>query len=305
MKKLILCLILIPSCLLAEEFQFGTDSAFYPSEGSESSEIQIWTGFTYSKPTLTGKSFLTENNRLDVKGTVSFSPVSLSGDLIWQLTPLAFLKLEQGTHLGTGWTLNNSIVGLGLNTEDTSESTDNSLNGLVCKTWLGLTMQFDLAAVLPDPGEYSHVVLQTTFSALYQYYNRADGDKPWRYMADKGENFNGFLGQNKTILGYIIPHSPIDFIGLMLETQKNSGRIGALSKTSENGWGSDFTEIRFGPLGHWQINNHHSLAVLAQWKNYREYTAQTENETYFIDKVCTGDSYLTFERVAISYKYVW
>ena len=305
MKKWLFCLLMLPVCLWSGELQFGADSAFYSSDWEKNPEFQIWTGFSHSQPMLRGESALTENNNYTVQGKLSLSPVSLGSDLVWQLTPLAFLMLEQGTHLGTGWTFEDDIIGLGLNNDASADQSIESLNGIVFTTWLGVTIQFDLAAVLPDPGEFSHLVFQSSFSSCFQYYSGAERDEPWRYQADEGENFNGFLGKNRTVLGYVIPRFPIDFAGMILETKGYLGSAASLSRMDDNGWGSDFIDVRWGPLANWQISGGHSLSFLVQWRNSRAYTAGSEGEVFFMNRICTRQGPFSFERIALSYTYVW
>ncbi len=91
----------------------------------------------------------------------------------------------------------------------------------------------------------------------------------------------------------------------MMEAENYLGRVRSLSTIDSGGWGSDFVEIHLGPLVNWQIGERHCLTRLLQWKNGLEYTVDTEDEDFFMNRNCTDDGSFSFERITLSYKYQW
>ncbi|MDC7222322.1 MAG: hypothetical protein PQJ60_01205 [Spirochaetales bacterium] len=278
----------------------GLDEGRDLGNGWGAAELQGWIDGTKVYPFLQGSGPLTRDNNLTVTGKMDLSPATADLNLSFKLTPVAFLVLEQGNHLGTGWYCG-LANGLGLNSDGSGDPDTTSFPGLVYRGWWSGTFQFDLAAVLPEPNDWKHVVLSSTAKFQYQHFTAADDDQPWQYQADSGENFNGWNFLTTSVLGYMIPDSSINFAGIMLDTEKRLGDIAQSSTMADGGWGSDFTKVTIGPLFNWQINEKSSLIVLFQLQNDVEYTDDSVFYNYFMNRESTGESYWYFRRIALSY----
>ncbi len=268
--------------------------------GWGSVELQGWIDRTLTLPFLRGDGPLTRDNNVAVNGRWNLSPATTDLNLSLSLTPVAFLVFEQGNHLGTGW--NAGIAnGLGLNGNGSGTPETDSLPGIVYRGWLSGTFQFDMAAVLPEPDKWKHVVLQAEGKLLYQVFSGAREGEPWQYQADRGQNFNGWQFHSSTVLGYMIPDLPINFAGFMVETERRLGEISDSSPLASGGWGSDFTQVRLGPLFNWQIDDRNGLTVLIQCHNAVEYEGDSVYYNDFMNRRSTGRGYWYFERVALAY----
>ena len=263
-------------------------------------ELQGWIDASREIPLFRGDGPLTEGNNLLITGTMDLSPATADLNLSFRLTPLAFLNFEQGNHLGTGW--NAGIAnGLGLNNDGTGDPLTDPFPGIVYRGWFSGTFQFDLAAVLPKPKDWKHVVVSATAKWQYQVFSAAGEDDPWQYQADSGENFNGWQFHSSTVLGYMIPRSAINLAGVMVETERRLGDISTSSTLSSGGWGSDFTKVRIGPLFNWAINEKSGLTVLIQCHNGVQYSDDTLYYNNFRSRSSTGETYWYFDRIALAY----
>jgi hypothetical protein len=263
-------------------------------------ELQAWLDNTWTTPLLRGDGALTQDNNLQINTKWSLSPVTTNLDLSFSLTPIAFLVFKQGNMVGTGWNLG-APNGLGLNKDGTGNPETSAFPGVVYRGWFAGTFQFDLAAVLPGPDEWMHVVLQAEAKLQYQIFTAAGDNDPWQFQSDEGENFNGWQFHSSTVLGYMIPDLPVNFAGFMVETERRLGYASTLSTMGDGGWGSDFTKVRLGPLLNWQINENNGLTVLFQCHNGIQYEESSVYYNYFLNRRSTGDSYWYFDRVALSY----
>jgi len=250
-------------------------------------------------PFLQGNSALTKDNNLELQIKTNLSPVTLNLESKAVITPIAFLKFEAGAHMGTGW--NMGFNGLGLNVDGTGNPETRSFPGIVAKGWLQGTFQFDLAALWP--GDWHHVVLSTSHKWTYQMFSGAEEAEPWQYLADDGQNFNGFLYEASYITGYQIPDRKVNFIGFMVEPSRNLGKVAQLSPLSKGGWGSDFLFVNMGPLANLSLSENQSLLILLQAKNGPVYSEESRFNNYFINRSATGESYWYLNRLALVYNY--
>ncbi|MBN1498571.1 MAG: hypothetical protein JW982_00310 [Spirochaetes bacterium] len=251
-------------------------------------------------PFLKGDSSLTNGNNATVKLKGEFSPISVNGVADFTLTPIAFLNINCGSSLGTGWTAL-GIIGLGENSYEEDEIKSQPFSGIVTKNWTGVTFQFDLGALIP--GDWTHVVFVANQQIEYKYYSAADDDTPWEYEASGGENFNGFRWNQTYFLGYMMPTKPfyIDTVGFITETEQRITKKND-SKMSEGGWGSDFMKINFGPLVNFKFTKTSWFTVLVQFKTAPDYTDETTGNAHFMKRQVDTDSdtYLYFNRIAFS-----
>ncbi|MDA3852117.1 MAG: hypothetical protein PF447_12745, partial [Spirochaetaceae bacterium] len=228
-------------------------------------------------PFLPGDSFLTKDNNVEAQFITSLSPISFNVETHFIMTPLAFLKLDLGGHMGSGWSFG-SLVGLGLNENENGIPDNHPFPGLVLMGWMQGTLQFDTAVFWP--GDWHHIQFSSSHSINYQHYTAAGFGEAWVYRADDGQNFNGLFYQSNYILGYQMPMK-LDFLGFMVESSCNVGPNRELSTIDGNGWGSDFLEIRLGPIAHYSMDNRNKILFLLQFKNAPQYDDNTVFYNYF------------------------
>ena len=244
-------------------------------------------------PFLAGSGDLTKDNNLTLDFSGEVSPVSLNANFQATLTPVAFLKFDAGGGIGTGWDI--GFVGMGINDHGTIEP--QNFGGLIYRAWVEGIFQFDLAAVLP--GKWNHLVVLASDKAEYQAYTGADATIPWIWEADDAMDFNGWQLYGNYFLGYQMPLS-LDTVGFLLQTQGWLGSVRDMSTGASGGWGSDFTYLTFGPLFDFKINDKSTIAILPQFKTGMQWTAATQWQLYFEDRIYSG-TYLYFYRVAFDY----
>ena len=247
-------------------------------------------------PFMQGTGALTADNNILYQLKGELSPVSINAIASAKLTPIAFLNFQAGTQLGTGWNFF-GINGLGLNRDGNPLETN--IPGIVSKSWLSGTFQFDIGALIP--GEWTHVIMAATGKAEYKYFSAAGVGDAWQYEADAGENFNGFSFMGTYFLGYQLPYK-FNTVGFLLETEQMLGSNSELSIMDDNntGWGSDFTQVTFGPLANIQLTDDSSLVILVQFRKEKLFTTNTIDENYFRDRDYFG-YYIDFRRIAFSY----
>jgi hypothetical protein len=281
--------------------------SFTPASGDEartlgsgwgSAELQVYLKHKVTMPFMQGDGALTRDNALQFTTSLYVAPVAAYGKASVSFTPIAFLNLEAGSLLGTGWNAG-LFNGLGLNTDGTPETT--SFPGIVTNLWSSVTLQFDLAALIP--GDWNHVVAVANGKIQYNYFSAAEDEEPWQWLADSGENFNGFQYKGTYFLGYQMP-LVLDTVGFLVETVQHIGENSQMSTMDDNGWGSDFIKVTFGPLAAFSFNEHSSLTALFQFQTGCDYSDETIFNTYFINREYEG-TYVKIYRVALAYSYTF
>ncbi len=264
--------------------------------GWGSAEIQLYLNHKITMPFLQGEGALVEDNNIKFDFNLYVAPVAAYLKAAVIFTPIAFLNFELGGSIGTGWDI---VVfnGLGLNT--TGVPLTNSFPGVVAELWSSATFQFDLAAIVP--GEWTHVVVVANAEFLYSHFSAASEEEPWQWLADSGENFNGFKFNGTYLLGYQMP-LVLDTVGFLVETEQHIGSVNQLSTIEDNGWGSDFVEVTFGPLANFSFDDHHNLTVLFQFQSGIDYSDDTIFNTNFRNRDYE-DTYVKLHRVAFAYNY--
>ena len=276
--------------------------------GWGSVEFQVFLKHRIKMPFLQGESGLVADNNIQFNFDLYASPVAAYTKASLTFTPLAFLNFNAGGTLGTGW---NAGIFNGIGNNINGDIKEISLPGVVTELFSSATFQFDLAAVVP--GEWNHVVTQLNGKFLYSRFStdEAKAGLPWQWLADSGENLNGWEFKGTNFLGYQMPLIA-DMVGFLCETSQligdasllstMAGRDGEPSTTADNGWGSDFISVAFGPVVNFTFNKHNSLTVLAQFKNGRDYTDETIFNQYYQNRVYEAD-FVEFDRIAFSYSY--
>ena len=267
--------------------------------GWGSVELQAYVKHRIKVPFLQADGALTEGNNVNFKFDLYAAPVAAYGKVAAVITPIAFLNFEIGGMIGTGW---NAVIfnGVGNNIDGLIDTT--SFPGAVTELWSSATFQFDLAAIVP--GEWNHVVTMINAKFLYSYFTTSEAiaGTPWQWLADSGENLNGWKFEASYFLGYQMP-LVLDTIGFLVETSQAIGDNALLSTmASVGGWGSDFIEVTFGPLANFAFDDHNSLAVLVQFQSGKDYTDDTIFNQLYMNRDYEA-THVSFHRIALAYNY--
>lgn len=249
-------------------------------------------------PFLQGEGSLLKDNNATVNFDLYVAPVAVYGRTSVTITPIAFLNFNIGGLIGTGW---NASLFNGLGDNVNGEIMTKSFPGVVLEVFSSASLQFDLAALLP--GKWNHVVAVTNFKFTYSYFTSqwARDGGPWQWLADDGENLNGMKFEGTYFLGYQMPLT-LDTVGFLVETEQMIGKNYNLSTMADNGWGSDFVSVTFGPMCHFTFNEHNSLAVLFQFSTNRDYTDSTIFNQYYQNRVYEG-TFVKWDNVSLAYDY--
>jgi hypothetical protein len=285
--------------------KYAEDDYIYPlgddgrklGNGWGGAEAKISVTHKIKVPFLQGTGAITSGNNILYQLTGELSPVSINAKASTTITPIAFLNFQAGTSIGTGWDFFGVFNGLGLNIDGSGIPLSDSLPGIVSKFWLSGTFQFDLGAVIP--GKWTHIIMAATAKAEYEYFSGAKEGQAWQYEADPGENFNGFNFLGTYVLGYQLPYK-VNTVAILVDTEQMMGTNKDLSTIAENGWGSDFTQVTFGPLANIQLTENSSLLILVQFRNEKLFSNDSIYYSYFQNREQIG-SYIDFRRIAFSY----
>ena len=250
-------------------------------------------------PFMQGSGALTTDNNILYQLKGELSPVSINAIASATLTPIAFLNFQAGTQIGTGWNFFGLFNGLGLNADGTGIPEEDPVPGIVSKSWLSGTFQFDLGAVIP--GEWTHIIMAATAKLEQEYFSGADEGEAWQYEADTGENFNGLNFWGTYVLGYQLPYK-LNTVAFLVETEQMLGDNKDLSSSDPVDWGSDFTQVTFGPIANIKLSENSSLLILLQFRTEKLYTDATVYNNYFRNREYDG-TYIDFRRIAFSYSH--
>jgi len=281
--------------------------------GWGSLELQTFLKHRIKIPFLQGEGALVADNNATVNLDLYAAPVALYGRASVTFTPIAFLNFNIGGLIGSGW---NAVIFNGVGDNVNGEIRTTSFPGVVTELFSSATIQFDLAALVP--GEWNHVVALLNGKFKYSWFSSdyardmGNGNPgPWQWLADSGENLNGLEYEGSYFLGYKMP-LVLETVGFLVETSQllgtNStlspmgGADGNVATVDDNGWGSDFVAVTFGPLMNFAFNEHNSLAVLIQFKTGRDYTDGTIFNEFYQNRDYEA-TYTKFHRIALAYTY--
>ncbi len=271
-------------------------------------ELQAYLKHKITLPALKGDNDLVTDNNVRLNFALYASPVAAYSRVSATITPIAFMKIDMGGMAGTGW---NASLFNGMGNNIDGEIDESSFSGVVTELFTAVTLQFDLAAFIP--GEWTHIVSFVNAKFLYSHYSTEEAKEgnPWQWLADEGENLNGWEFKGSYFLGYQMP-LVLDTVGFLVETSQligpnrqlsaMAGEDGDLSTTPDNGWGSDFISVTFGPLANFSFDEHHSLAVLVQFKSEIDYTDDSIFNQFYQNRIFE-DTFVKFYRVAMAYNY--
>ncbi|MDR1787819.1 MAG: hypothetical protein LBR16_05145 [Treponema sp.] len=248
---------------------------------------------TLKIPMLAGSGALVKGNNLKTAFAAELSPVSVNGKADFTLTPIAFLEVQAGGVIGSGWTIPLG-TGLGINTPTGTETpgvvrkrsyVGGPFQGFVWNAYAGGAFQFDLGAVLP--GDWTHVLFRTYHEGRYKAYTEASDNEPWVYEADMGENFNGWVYNGSFVVGYQMPRSPVlDTVAFMSEWSRT------FYDHPKGNWGENRTAWIYSIIFNLRLTPNLSAMLGAQMRTLRNYgDGDPENKagTFFEDKVIDKD----------------
>ncbi|MCL2833208.1 MAG: hypothetical protein FWD78_08565 [Treponema sp.] len=264
--------------------------------------------FTF--PFLRGTSALTSGNNIRTEISAEVTPVSLAGlaRVIW--TPIAFLELDGGGRLGTGWNMPlgngiglNQSVGVYSGTARKAEINGDPFDGAQLSAWFGGAFQFDLAAVVP--GDWNHVIVRAYDELKYSAYTRAGKNDSWIVENDDGQNLNGWTWHGEAVIGYQMPQSPVlDFVGIMGELNYNLYDI-----ANKEDWGGNLGRWIFSGLFNFSITPRFSTTLIVQMRTRNNYGTSDLNNSgslWYQDQALSNDygsQRLMFYRAALSFSY--
>ena len=265
--------------------------------GWGSVELQAYLKHRIKMPFLQAGGALTEDNHVKFKFDLYAAPVAAYLKAGAEISPIAFLNFDIGGMVGTGW---NAVIfnGVGNNVNGNIDKT--SFPGVVTELWSSATFQFDLAALVP--GEWNHIVTLINAKFTYSYFstNEAIEGNPWQWLADSGENLNGWKFLASYFLGYQMP-LVLDTVGFLVETSQALG-YDTSQTMAAGGWGSDFVEVTFGPLANFTFDDHNSLAVLVQFQTGKDFSDDTIFNQYYQNREYEN-TYVKLHRIALAYNY--
>jgi hypothetical protein len=246
-------------------------------------------------PALVGTGDLTKGNNLALDVTGELSPVSINAKASATITPIAFLNFSAGAGVGSGWDFPGLATGLGINKAGSIEV--QNFGGIVWKTWVSGTFQFDVAALVP--GDWNHVVVLASPKVEYKAYSGAAADDAWIWEADDAMNYNGWKLSGSYVLAYQMPIA-LNMAGLLFETEEWIGDVRVKSTTASGGWGSDVARYTFNLLFNIKIDDKSSIAILPSIKNNIKWSDATTRNADFRSRVWEGE-YWYFNRIAFDY----
>jgi len=236
-------------------------------------EAKLTFAQSFTLPFLQGDNLLIKDNNIKIGLNAELSPISMNllGDIF--ITPVAFLELNAGGMLGTGWIINlfgSKVYGIGLNRPDDYNHTSvdgSAFDGFFGKGYAGGAAQFDLAALVP--GKWNHVILRSYHKIEYKMYNRAKKHTPWFFENDEGENQNGWNYYGNYLIGYRMPIF-LDTIALLAEMDKH-----LYATPDGNKWGDSLGRWTLGLLMNFAFTKNFSSTLVTQFRTFRNYTNYT------------------------------
>ncbi|MBN1682506.1 hypothetical protein JW865_03015 [Candidatus Bathyarchaeota archaeon] len=265
-------------------------------------ELQGNYNYTLIRPFLTGSGVLTQNNYLKNSLKFGLTPVDINFSINNIFSPIAFLEFSLGSSIATGWKAI-GVNGLALYSDPINGPEPDPFQGVLSKTWLAGTFQFDFAAILKGDITWKHIVVLSNHTLNFSYFTAADNDTPWIYQGADPQ-LNGFRYNHSSFIGYKMP-TLLNTTGLLIETEQYLFDNADRSLIEDGGWGSDYIQLTLGWLFNFSITENQSIVILPQIRNKLHYTDDTAKNIYFFNRLVDTDSstYWDFHRVAFSYSY--
>ena len=305
------CLFICIPCTILKGEEGVTSSTSISLQLSTRPEARISLTQSFIFPLLRGSSPFTAGNNLKTNITAEITPVSLAGigEIIW--TPIAFLEIDAGGRMGSGWNMPLGN-GIGLNqpvnfsgSPRKSEITGEPFDGFQWSAWAGGALQFDMAALIP--GDWNHVIFRVYNQMRFSSYSRAVSGDSWVLENDDGENMNGWVLYSSAVLGYQMPLSPVlNFVGFMAEADYN-----LYDYPGKDYWGGNLPKWTFSTMFNFGITPNFNATLIAQMRTRRNHgSSDLENDSgyWYQDLPISnenGNLRLVFYRVAAILTYTF
>ncbi|MCL2007934.1 MAG: hypothetical protein FWG77_07590 [Treponema sp.] len=270
--------------------------------------IDVMLGFTtrFRFPFMQGGSPLTEGNNLTLALGADLTPINFIGRTELIFTPIAFLELNAGGNIGSGWNINlfdEDIYGIGFNwplVDGGREHRGEAFDGIHWKGFIGGALQADLAAFFP--GAWNHVIFRTYHEMSYRAYSRADAfTESWYYLSDAGENRNSFYYYGNFILGYQMPIF-LSMVALVAEGERDLYLDGTPTPAT---WGHDKIYWTFSSIFNFTITRQIDIGIAVQFHTQRNYLQSNWDDLFYTGRILDSDKpvRLEFRRVAVVFTY--
>lgn len=281
--------LVVVAALPCQEKTGASEQVKLTATATTKGELKLSGLYSISFPVLQGSSFLTDGNNIKLSMGAELSPVSANAIAEIRLTPIAFLQFFAGASAGTGW---NIPIADGLRKNNPAEDHEQELvgdafDGVVWMVKGGSLFQFDTAAIVP--GEWNHVVFQTTHVLWYRSLTSASSKESWLYEADQGENRNGWNYYANYFVGYKMPIK-LNLAGILLEQELNM-----YTEADRDLWGDDLSRWTVGAMANYAITDRLSLATLVQWRTVRNFTEDTRDYGFYQDRRIQDSDQRSFE----------
>lgn len=229
----------------------------------------------YRIPLLNGDTVITRGSNFTFSCRGEISPVSVNSGMSGVLTPVAFMEIDAGAKIGTGWNIG-IAHGLSKNRKvgDHGRSlTEKPFIGAVHQEYFGAAVQFDAGEVIE--GRWTHVLLRTYHQGYYKGLTSADKNESWLWEADEGENRNGWHYYSHYIIGYKTPYA-LDTIVFMFEAERSYYDIPSWSHSDDNQW-----RYKFSNILHYRLSGKTGVSFITQIRTVPNYTEETEDYGFY------------------------
>ncbi len=293
----------------AEAIAGSTDSVHYaPLTGIYSALGARVVGMAqYTIPVPFSDHFLFSGNTLKFDTSFGISPVTANTSLGITFMPIAFLEINTGISVGSGWSLM-GIPGLASWNSTDKQFNEFVFNAACFETWIQGSFMFDLAALFP--GDWNHIVTLNTFKASYNYITKGgENGNPWIYQCGGekgnplmyqcgGEKYNAWSYYASFIFGYQMP-LVLQTIGIQTELE---GYFGNPSNDSFASINPEFMGIHIGPVAILEFNKQHSLTIQMRFSSRRAFAETIVTKDDYFNATYTGREFF-FDRLGLQYTY--
>lgn len=236
---------------------------------------------------------------LEVDNVLKINPKRGKYHMDLKLNMFPFLSLKSGISSGSGWSIMGMSSGLGT-ISSSGEVEDSGYNGIVFQHYYGVSLKMDVAAILPEENPWAHILLSFYPVMSHSTYTEAKDDELWYFGGRPG--YNSWTFYTSSFLGYELPVSPIQLIGLSYITAIPVGEMKDVSPISENGWGSDFIEKSLDLKIVIPVDENNIIQVKFGWGNGIIYDRESINYNNITNRQSTIGEYWYFGGVQIGYK---
>ena len=279
-------------------------------------EVGIFSQFSMIAPFLTADNSLFSGNNIRVNLNTKINPAAIGIGMDFVITPVAFYYFSFGFNINGGWGIPGMCNGLARNIKGEPEGY--GFMGPLVEISFENVLQFDASYLMPEKFKrWTHIIFLS--SALFKYKALAsiNENEPFYYENDIGENLNGWEFNSTFILGYKIPviEDDIGENGRFLKFNNDNFAITMVmmvtieqlrlthnsdSTISNKGWGSDFVNVRFGPVINFDLPRNFFTLIQFQFANDKRYTEDTFGNKFYQDRVYE-DYFLYFRRIGMMF----